>query len=94
MHVSNVCMWRHAGTDVALGFPSVRTRTKAISMGPVTTAIVLFGAEKLLKRITAGQIHRKGVLRKARRLMGMVLEFHTICSILEDTFGDFSEMFF
>lgn len=63
-------------------------------MGPITTAVVLFGAEKLLIRVVAGQMHRKGVIRKARRLMSMVLEFHTLCSIVEDTLGDFLDMFF
>lgn len=63
-------------------------------MGPVTTAVVLYGTERLLMRIAAGQIHRKGVVRKARRLMSMVLEFHIICSIIEDTLEDCFEMFF
>jgi hypothetical protein len=64
------------------------TRNGAITMGPVTTAVVLYGIERLVARVSSGQIHRKGVQRKIRRLMSMVLEFHTMCEIIQDFVED------
>jgi hypothetical protein len=41
-----------------------------------------------LTRILAGQIHRKGVIRKIRRLRSMIVEFHTMCDIIMDVVED------
>lgn len=62
--------------------------TSAMQMGPVTTAVGLYAIERLATRIMAGQIHRKGVLRKIKRLMSMVLEFHMMCEIMQDVVED------
>jgi hypothetical protein len=59
-----------------------------ISMGPVTAAISLYIAERIVTRIVKGQVFRKGIIRKLRRLNNMILEWHIIhemiCDILED----------
>jgi len=59
-----------------------------ISMGPVTSAVALYIAERIVIRIAKGQVFRKGVIRKLQRLNNMILEWHIIhemvCDILED----------
>jgi hypothetical protein len=59
-----------------------------VSMGPVATAVLLYAAEKFVVRLSAGQILRKGVLRKIRRLMRMVLEVHILIEIVQDVMED------
>jgi hypothetical protein len=62
--------------------------TQDISMGPVTSAVALYITERIVTRIAKGQVFRKGVIRKLRRLNNMILEWHIIheivCDILED----------
>jgi hypothetical protein len=57
-------------------------------MGPVSAAVVLYVAERFLSRIIAGQVLRKGVSRKLRRLRVMLTEWHVIyevaCDVLDD----------
>jgi predicted nucleic-acid-binding Zn-ribbon protein len=59
-----------------------------ISMGPVTSAVVLYIAERIITRILKKQVFRKGVIRKLQRLTYMIFEWHIIheilCDILED----------
>jgi hypothetical protein len=59
-------------------------------MGPVATAVVLFVTERAVSRAVKGQLLRKGVLRKMRRLRHMVFEsnlvFSIFCEILENAF--------
>jgi hypothetical protein len=59
-----------------------------MQMGPVTTAVGLYALERLMTRIMAGQIHRRGIIRKMRRLMFIVLEFHMLCEIIQDVMED------
>ena len=59
-----------------------------LKMGPVATAVVLFVVEKAMSRALKGQILRKGVLRKMRRLSHMVLEWNVVLSILYDILED------
>jgi hypothetical protein len=60
----------------------------SLSMGPVSMAIVLYVGERLIDRLMAGQLLRKGVARKMRRLMYMILDVHVMyeifCDCLED----------
>ena len=58
-----------------------------IVMGPVVASLVLYATERLLSRIMAGQIHRKGLSRKMRRLTSMM----TTQSILVEILSDFLE---
>jgi hypothetical protein len=66
----------------------VRANTTGIAMGPVSTAVVLYVVERLLTRVVAGQIHRKGIIRKIRRLAYMVVEFHMLSEIFMDIIED------
>ena len=59
-----------------------------LTMGPVATAVVLFVVEKAVSRAVKGQLMRKGVLRKMRRLSRMVLEWNVVLSILYDMMED------
>ena len=59
-----------------------------LTMGPVATAVGLFVAEKAITRAMKGQLLRKGVVRKIRRLAHMFLKFDILydmlCDMLED----------
>jgi hypothetical protein len=65
-----------------------QTHAFASVMGPVSTAVVVYIAERFVLRLTAGQIMRKGVTRKIKRLMHMVLELHLLFEILQDVLED------
>ena len=57
-------------------------------MGPVSTAVVLFVAEKAIQRTVKGQLMRKGVVRKMRRLSHLVLELNNSLAMLYDMLED------
>ena len=54
----------------------------AMSMGPVSMAVAMYVGERLLGRLVAGQIMRKGIARKIRRLTGMILDAHVMYEVL------------
>jgi hypothetical protein len=68
-----------------------RCHLPKLSMGPVFTAVVVYIAEKFILRLAAGQIFRKGVTRKTRRLLYMILEVHVLLEIVQDVLEDFSD---
>ena len=90
MQLGNVCTGRGLPLTNNPGLRSLRCdiKTNGITMGPITSAVLLYGVERLLTRILAGQIHRKGVIRKIRRLSSMIVEFHTMCDIIMDVVED------
>jgi hypothetical protein len=59
-----------------------------MSMGPVSAAVVMYAGERLLTRIFDGQLLRKGVIRKMRRLAKMLLERDTLYEVVCDAFDD------
>ena len=59
-----------------------------LTMGPVTTSLVLFVAEKAFTRAFKGQLLRKGVLRKMKRLAHMILDWGILCEVLSDVLED------
>ena len=58
------------------------SNARAMSMGPVSMAVAMYVGERLLGRLVAGQILRKGVARKIRRLAGMILDVHVMYEVL------------
>jgi hypothetical protein len=95
MHVSNVympgsCMSRPFLDRQVCGVHHTKRKNTILfmEMGPVTTAVGLYAVERLLTRIMAGQIHRKGVIRKVRRLLSMVTEFHMMWEMMQDVIED------
>jgi hypothetical protein len=76
------------GQVVCVNARTVNIRTRGITMGPLTAAVVLYSVDRLVTRVMARQIHRKGVLRKIRRLISMVTEFHMICELVQDVVED------
>ena len=52
--------------------------------GPVGSSLSLFLIEKVMKRLVAGQILRKGILRKMRRLASILGTWHVFQLILEE----------
>jgi hypothetical protein len=60
----------------------------SMSMGPVSAAVAMYAAERLLARILKGQLFRKGVVRKMRRLVGMILERNNVYEVVCEAFGD------
>lgn len=68
--------------------PETHYGTFSLVMGPVSTAVLVYVAERVVLRLTAGQIMRKGVSRKIKRLVNMVLEHHLLFEILQDILED------
>jgi hypothetical protein len=52
--------------------------------GPVGSSLSLFVLEKAAKRLVAGQILRKGILRKIRRLATILGTWHVFQLMLEE----------
>jgi hypothetical protein len=70
---------------------NTRHKNKAIvSMGPVVSSIVLYTVERFLNRLVAGQLLRKGVSRKIRRLVSMMVTAHVIYEVVFDMLEDMS----
>ena len=95
MHLSHVVSISHSNSlsifprvDEAHVGNSRSICRNAISMGPVATAIVMFVAEKAIQRTVKGQLMRKGVVRKMRRLSHLVLELNNSLAMLYDMLED------
>ncbi len=65
-----------------------RPNALPLSMGPVSMAVVMYAGERLLTRLVSGQLLRKGIARKIRRLTKMVLDWHVIEQIVNDYLED------
>jgi hypothetical protein len=71
-------------------YPSSREKNamSCVLMGPVTSALVLYVADRMVSRVLKGQIMRKGVARKVKRLFAMLAEMNIIHQFLCDVFED------
>ena len=56
-------------------------------MGPVVASLAMYATERLVSRLVAGQILRKGVARKLRILVRLMMKE----SVLHGVFSDFLE---
>ena len=56
-------------------------------MGPVIASLAMYATQRMLTRLAAGQLFRKGIPRRIRRLMSLMMEH----DILADVFHDFME---
>jgi hypothetical protein len=59
-----------------------------VSMGPISSAVAMYATERLLTRVLKGQLFRKGVLRKMRRLTKMIFEWNNICEVICEALDD------
>ena len=59
-------------------------------MGPVVASLAMYATERLVSRLVAGQILRKGVARKLRILVRLMMKE----SVLHGVFSDFLEDIF
>ena len=78
-----------------LGTPPPGARNRHAStptpvvMGPVTASIVLYVGSRLVNRICNGQLMRKGVPRKMRRMCTLlVVDWHLLYEMLLDCLED------
>jgi hypothetical protein len=58
------------------------------SMGPVSAAVILYIGERALTRAVNGQLLRRGISRKIRRLVGMICHWHMIYEVVYDMLED------
>jgi len=61
-----------------------------VSMGPVSASVLLYVAGRLLNRISNGQLMRRGVFRKMRRMGALMVEWHLVYEVLLDCLEDMS----
>ena len=59
-----------------------------VTMGPVVAALAMYATRRMLTRLVAGQILRKGVHRKIRRLGSMFMEHHVLIDICNELVED------
>ena len=60
----------------------------ATTMGPITASVVLYVVERVLTRAVHGQLLRRGIARKIRRLVAMVVEWHVLYEVFYDLLED------
>jgi hypothetical protein len=65
-----------------------------VSMGPVSAALVLYVADRMMSRVLKGQILRKGVPRKVRRLLTMLVQMNVLHEFLFDVIDDIASQYF
>lgn len=61
-------------------------------MGPVVASLVMYAAERLISRLVAGQILRKGVSRKIRILVRLMMTESVLHDVLSDFLEDMSDL--
>jgi hypothetical protein len=66
----------------------IRYSNTQITMGPVAASLSLYIVERVLTRIYKRQLFRKGIIRKARYLIKMVLEISTLYEVFYDLLED------
>ena len=59
-----------------------------INMGPVISAVGIYVINRIVIRVLKGQVFRKGVTRKLKRLSNMILEWHIIYEMIYDILED------
>ena len=59
----------------------------SLTMGPVVASLAMYATHRILQRLVAGQLFRKGIPRKIRRLVSMMMEYE----VLADVFSEFME---
>ena len=59
-------------------------------MGPVSASVLFFVAGRLLNRICNGQLLRRGVYRKMRRMGALMVEWHLVYEVVLDCLEDWS----
>ena len=62
--------------------------SKFVTMGPVVASLAMYATRRMLTRLVAGQILRKGVHRKIRRLGSMFMEHHVLIDICNELVED------
>ena len=65
-----------------------KTGASSIFMGPVVAAVVMFAIERFVIRLMTGQLLRKGVPRKIRRLGKMMTQVSVISAVAHDVLDD------
>jgi hypothetical protein len=66
----------------------MRYSTTPINMGPVAASLTLYVVERVLSRMSKRQIFRRGIIRKARYLVKMMLEMSTLYEVFYDILED------
>ena len=59
-----------------------------VTMGPVVASIAMYATRRMLSRLVAGQILRKGVQRKIRRMGSMIMEYDILSEVFSDLFEE------
>jgi hypothetical protein len=67
--------------------------TNSVVMGPVIASLVLYGIERICTRVFAGQLLRKGIGRKVRRLTVMMTRVEVLSDVIPDFIDDVLDWF-
>jgi hypothetical protein len=68
--------------------PDIRYSDTQITMGPVAASVSLYIVERVLSRMYKRQLFRRGIIRKARYLVKMVLELEILYEVFYDVLED------
>jgi hypothetical protein len=68
--------------------PDIRYSDTQITMGPVAASVSLYIVERVLSRMYKRQLFRRGIIRKARYLVKMVLELEILYEVFYDILED------
>jgi len=68
--------------------PRCQLHKPCISMGPVVASIILFVLQRFCTRLVSGQILRKGIPRKIRRMIKMMMENDVIADVFSECIED------
>jgi hypothetical protein len=84
-----VCGNRNSVRHTNMGCNS---RQACVVMGPVVASLAMYAVERLLTRVMAGQLLRKGICRKAKRLFGFMMSHSVLHDVLDDIMDDVSDV--
>ena len=60
----------------------------SITMGPVIASLAMYATKRMVSRLVAGQLFRKGIPRKIRRMFSMMTQDDVVVDVLGDLFEE------
>ena len=70
-----------------------RQQQRPVSMGPVVASLIAFVINRFVTRVLAGQLFRKGIPRKIRRMTKMMMEHAVITDVFFECLEDILNYF-
>ena len=83
-HTGTIFDKKRAGIFIDMHQCHRRYHHMSVTMGPVIASLAMYATKRMLSRLVAGQLFRKGIPRKIRRLFSMMTQDEVFVDLLQD----------